>query len=110
MKQYVIDELRAKDYSALKNYLARHFVADPMDGIYWIPIDSEILTETQKRHRDCRPHYFAVELDENRMACELLVRTQNIIRCDCIRYATETQRNWLIALIDHILNQLEIVT
>jgi hypothetical protein len=32
------------------------------------------------------------------------------MRCDCIRYATEAQRNWLIALIDGIFNQLEIMT
>jgi hypothetical protein len=110
MKQYVIDELRAQDYIALKSYLAEHFGADPMAGIYWIPIDEEHLTKTQKAHPDCQPHFFAVELEENRMACELLVRTKNIIRCDCIRYATDTQRNWLIALIDDIFNRLEIMT
>jgi hypothetical protein len=44
------------------------------------------------------------------LACELLVRTQNRVRCDCIGYATEEQFSWLIALIDDIFNRLQIIT
>ena len=39
---------------------------------------------------------------------ELLVRTQNRIRCECIAYATDEQRNWLIRLVDDMLAQLGI--
>ena len=81
-----------------------------MDGIYWIPLEDDLLTDTQKAHQACRPHYVAVDLDENAFALELLVRTKSRMRCDCIRYATEAQRNWLIALIDDIFNQLAIMT
>ena len=110
MKQYVIDELRATDYESLKTYLQEHHGPAAMDGIYWIPLEHDLLTDIQKAHRECQPHYFAVDLDENRLALELLVRTQSKMRCDCIRYATQGQRNWLIALIDNIFNQLEIMT
>jgi hypothetical protein len=110
MKQYVIDELRAADYKSLKTYLEEHYGPAAMNGIYWIPLENGILTEVQKAHRECQPHYFAVDLDENRMACELLVRTKSLMRCDCIGYATEAQRSWIIALIDHIFNRLEIMT
>lgn len=109
MKQYVIDELRAADYKALKTYLAEHYGPAAMDGIYWIPVENGLLTDIQKAHRECQPHYIAVDLDENRLACELLVRTKSRMRCDCINYATEKQRSWLIALIDHIFNQLKLV-
>jgi len=110
MKQYIIDELRAADYSALKTFLEEHYGPVAMDGIYWIPVKNELLSDIQKVHRECQPHYFAVDLDENRMSCELLVRTKSRMRCDCIRYATEKQRNWFIALIDGIFNQLDITT
>lgn len=110
MKQYVIDELRAKDYESLKTYLPKHYGPAVVDGIYWIPLENGLLTDIQKAHRACQPHYFAVELAENRLALELLVRTQSILRCDCIGYATEAQRNWLIACVDDIFNQLEIMT
>jgi len=110
MKQYVIDELRAADYESLLAYLQEHYGSAAMDGIFWIPIENGFLTDIQKTHRECQPHYFAVDLADNRLAVELLVRTKSTLRCDCICYATEAQRNWLIALIDDIFNQLEILT
>ena len=110
MKQYVIDELRAADYESLLAYLQEHYGSAAMDGIFWIPVENEFLTDIQKTHRECQPHYFAVDLAENRLALELLVRAKSTLRCDCIRYATEAQRNWVMALFDDIFSQLEILT
>ena len=110
MKQYVIDELRPADYRALKTYLDGQYGTAVMDGIYWIPVASEILTDIQLEHTDCRPQYFALDLDSNRLACEFLVRSKNRVRCDCIDYATENQRRWLIDLIDNIFDRLQIKT
>ena len=110
MKQYVIDELRPEDHRALKKYLNKEFGQDTMDGIYWITVDSELLTPIQAQHKNCRPHYLALELEPGRLACELLVRTKSRMRCDCIQYATISQRNWLIELVDNIFDRLEIAS
>ena len=110
MKQYVIDELRPEDHRVLKEYLNKEFGQDTMDGIYWITVDSGLLTPIQAQHENCRPHYLALELEPGRLACELLVRTKSRMRCDCIRYATESQRNWLIDLIDNIFDRLKIAS
>jgi hypothetical protein len=110
MKQYVIDELRPEDYNALKKYLDEKFGQAVMGGIYWIPVETELLTDIQSEHKECRPHYLALELDPGRIACELLVRTQNRMRCDCIQYATVKQRNWLIEWVDRIFNRLDIAS
>jgi hypothetical protein len=108
MKQYVIDELRPEDYKALKKYLNEQFGPPAMDRIYWIPVETDLLAPIQIEHEGCRPHYLALDLDPDRIACELLVRTKNRMRCDCIRYATEKQRNWLIQWIDNLFNRLGI--
>jgi hypothetical protein len=110
MKQYVIDELRSADYKSLKTYLDERYGPPAMGGIYWIPLETDKLTDIQSEHTDCRPQCFAVDLDDNRLACELLVRSKNRMRCDCIHYATEAQRNWLIGLIDKIFERLKIKT
>jgi len=110
MKQYVIDELRAADSESLKTYLQAHYGPAVLAGIYWIPLENDLLTDIQRAHRDCQPHYFIVDLNQNRLAAELLLRTKSTLRCDCIGYATQAQRNWLIALVDDIFNQLEITT
>lgn len=108
MKQYVIDELRFEDHEKVKSYLDDNFAVPEFDGLYWVPIDDALLNEVQKAHESCSPHYFALELFPDRLVCELLVRTKQQIRCQCIQYATESQRNWLIALLDTILEKLGI--
>lgn len=110
MKQYVIDELRPADYNKLKTYLDERYGPPAMNGIYWIPLAADVLTEIQFEHTECRPQCFAVDLDESRLACELLARSKNRMRCDCIHYATESQRNWLIGKIDSIFELLNIKT
>jgi hypothetical protein len=67
-----------------------------------------IYSEMQKAHNECQPFYFALELLPDRLACELLVRSQQRIRCHCIQYATESQRNWLIQSVDDVLEKLAI--
>jgi hypothetical protein len=109
MKQYVIDQLRAADYQALKNYFDAHYGPAALESIYWIPVAEDLLTDVQQEHRECQPHCIAVDIERSRLACELLVRTRNRLRCNCIGYATKKQFSWLVALIDDIFNRLKII-
>jgi hypothetical protein len=108
MKQYVIDGLRPQDYDRLKAYLDEHVPAAGIVGIYWLPLDESVLSPVQIDHCDCGPHVVALKLEQNFLACELLVRTRKHMRCDCMAYATEDQRNWLIDQADAILEKLAI--
>ena len=108
MKQYVVDQLRYVDYEKIKGYLDQRFGTASMGGVYWVPIDPGLLSPTQSSHVECRPFSAAVELQTDRLSMELLVRTQNRIRCECIADATDEQRNWLIRLVDDMLAQLGI--
>ncbi|MBU1193916.1 MAG: hypothetical protein KKE62_05460 [Proteobacteria bacterium] len=108
MKQYLIDGLRPGDHKKLKQYLGEHLESSPLGGIYWLEIDRQLLTSVQKEHTQCYPHVFALQLEENFLSCELLVRIQKNIKCDCMAYATKEQRNWLIEQADAILEKLGI--
>jgi hypothetical protein len=108
MKQYVIDELRYPDFEKIKGYLDENFASSGVDGIYWIPVEVELLSDIQTAHVECQPFYFALQLEPQSLACEFLVRTQNRVRCNCIEYATQPQRNWLIQVVDAIFEKLEI--
>lgn len=110
MKHYVIDELRYQDYEAVKAYLDAHMESSGFDGLYWYPIDGSLLTDIQKSHTACAPFYFALALEENKLSCEFLIRTNNRIRCDCMAYASEAQRNWIIQFVDGIFEKLGIIT
>jgi hypothetical protein len=108
MKQYVIDQLSSQDYLLVKDYLDKHFKNAGMDDIYWIPIDENLLSEVQKSHTQCQPFCFAVEIVPNKITWELLVRTNNCMRCNCMGYANELQINWLVEFADSILERLKI--
>jgi hypothetical protein len=108
MKQYVIDELRPQDFNRLKDYLDRYTNAAGIVGMYWLELENTLLTPVQADHRECSPHVFALKLENTCLTCEFLVRTQKHIRCDCMAYATQDQRNWLIDQMDAILEKLAI--
>jgi len=110
MKQYVVDELRPADYEKIKAHLDTSVPAGSVEGIYWFFLPDDLLTDQQSTHTDCRPLCFAVELEPNRLACEFLIRTRNRVRCECIAYATEAQRNWIIQCIDRMFEALDIKT
>ncbi len=110
MKQYVVDELRPDDRRKLKEYLDANFAAPGVEDLYWLPLDEQLYTEVQKSHSDCQPFYFALELVSERLSCEMLVRTNSRIRCDCIQYASEKQRIWMMQVVDSLFDRLKIVT
>ena len=110
MKQYRIDELRPEDYEKLKAYLDEHHGPCQMEQLYWIPLQENLLNEVQAAHTKCQPFYFAAELKQDKITFELLIRTRNRIRCDCICYATEAQRESIVYFADNLFVTLKILT
>ena len=110
MKQYVIDDLRPPDHAALKAYLDDHLEKTGIEGVYHLAVPEELLSEVQRSHNACHPLYLALELVPEALVCELLVRTDARVRCDCIGYATVSQRNWAIETIDAIADKLALIT
>ena len=108
MKQYVVDELRPADVEKIRNHLDERFGPPDLTSIYWVPIDPQRLSEVQAAHGECRPHVVAFELGPDRIVCELLVRTRNRVRCNCMAYAEGPQRDWVMAVVDDMLAQLAI--
>jgi hypothetical protein len=110
MKQYRIDELRPKDYEDIKTYLDEHYGVSHVEGVYWIPLDPDLLDEVQAAHRECQPFYFAAILEPTALSFELLIRTRNRVRCDCIHYANAAQRERIVAFAEAIFEELKILT
>ena len=111
MKQYLIDELRPDDYKKIKEYLDETYGSkQPVEGMYWIPLDSDLMDPVQVVHTDCQPFYFSVILEPASISFELLVRTRNRMRCDCIHYADKRQSDSIIGFADSIFERLELTT
>ncbi len=64
MRQFVIDQLSGKERQAVRLHLEKYAEAGPIEDMFWLKLDPETLTETQRSHRDCGPFYVAIELGE----------------------------------------------
>lgn len=108
MKQYVIDQLRESDCEQILGFLNANAYKTVLDGMYWVDIPEELCTLEQAEHTSCQPHYFAVNLDQDQVSFELLIRSRQILRCNCIAYATPGQRDYIIQFADSMLEELNI--
>ena len=70
MKQYRIDELRPEDHEKIEAYLNERFGPSQMEGLYWVPLEDDLLDVVQEAHRDCQPFCFAVELKPTAISFE----------------------------------------
>ncbi len=105
MRQYVVDELRADEVEKIKEYLDEHCDLSDMVGLYWLKIPDDILSQTQYEHKNCQPHCAAIELGNKWVKFEMLVRSRQKIRCECVCYATPQQRTFLLSFVDNLLDQ-----
>jgi hypothetical protein len=110
MKQYRVDELRPNDFEKLETHMEAHYGPSQVEGLYWIPLEDHLLDDVQKAHRECHPFCFAVELGADAIVFELLIRTRNRMRCDCIRYANSAQRDSIFQFADGLFETLKILT
>ncbi|MDL2285905.1 hypothetical protein LJC24_00505 [Desulfococcaceae bacterium OttesenSCG-928-F15] len=109
MKQYLIDTLNFNDHAVLKKHLDRVLERAVLDGLYWLELPEALLSEEQRNHAGCAPHVVALELGENSLSCEFLVRTKKAMRCSCMAYATDEQILWIIRFLDQLLEENAII-
>jgi hypothetical protein len=110
MRHYTLDELRKPDIPRLREYLHAHATPSKLEGIWWVDLPQDILSADQLQHRDCWPHRFAIELGDDFVRFEFLIRSEKTMRCPCIAYATRTQRDFILAFADRLVEDLTLKT
>lgn len=105
MRQFVIDQLSREEKSNLESYLKRTLTPGPMAGIYWLEVPDDLLSGDQREHGGCGPYFFAVELEDESVTFELLIRSQSNLHCSCIAYATPAQRDHVLRFVDRMLDE-----
>jgi len=110
MRSYLIEDFYPEHQSKVIAALKEKGYAGPLDGIFYLPVPGDLLTDEQRAHTgECGPHMFVLEVvDENTLKLELLVRAQRKLRCECVMYATPTQRDYIINFLDAFIRQLDI--
>ncbi len=108
MRQIIVDDLTKEERANIDSYLKRTITVGPIDGMFWLMVPDDLLAEAQQGHGDCGPFYFGVELGEDTLICELLIRSQSNLHCSCISYATPSQRDFLLRFLDTLLAEEQI--
>ncbi|MDF1613988.1 hypothetical protein [Desulfurivibrio dismutans] len=103
MRQLVIDQLSREERQNIESYLKRHLRPGPMSDLYWLELPRELWGVGQQGHEECAPFFFAVELTENQVVFELLVRSSSNLHCTCIGYPETPQRAFLLDFFDGLL-------
>ncbi len=109
MRQYVVDELRKNEIERVEQYLSRTCQEGGVNRLYWLPIPDDLLSEEQAKHvKDCGPHCIGIEITEDSVVFEMLVRSRKKLRCSCITYASEQQRNFILQFADRLVRETEV--
>ena len=110
MRQYLLDEISRSDYPRLRDYLSERAQASGLQDVWWVDLPVDLLSPDQFEHQDCQPFRFAVELGDEYLRIEFLIRSRNTMRCSCIAYATCQQRDFILAFVDRLVGDLSLRT
>ncbi|HEY9073297.1 MAG TPA: hypothetical protein VIN67_04105 [Desulfobaccales bacterium] len=115
MRQYLLDEIARGDIGRVREYLNKHAAASSLADIWWVDLPEDLLSPEQFEHQQCRPFRFAVEVGEPEVGdsflrFELLIRSEQTMRCACIDYATRQQRDFILAYADRLVEELGLRT
>ena len=109
MRWYGIDDITAEDTAKLTATLTEMELTSGMDGLFWLPVPHELLSPMQREHLEsCGPHVMGLEVEENSVRLELLVRARGRMRCDCVHYAAADLRDSMIAWLENLLADMGI--
>jgi hypothetical protein len=110
MRQYLLDEINRSDYQRLRDYLTEHAQASGLQDVWWVDLPEDLLSPEQFAHQDHQPFRFAIELGDEYLRIEFLIRSRNTMRCSCIGYATRQQRDFILAFADRLVEELKLKT
>ncbi len=88
MQEEIVIPCSLQQHMKLKAYLDELELASSIPDLYWLPVPTELLNQIQLEHQDsCGPYAMALDLSDDRVVLETLVRAQNQLHCACIALA-----------------------
>jgi hypothetical protein len=113
MRSYLIEDIYEDNAKKIATALDEKGWRGPIEGIWYLPVPEERLTDEQREHLgECGPYMMALEkvdrVEEHDFKLELLVRSRNRIRCSCVAYASPEQREHMIGLLDDFFRDQDV--
>ena len=104
MRCYLVDEHQPEVIANLEAQLTKKGCQSGIERLYWLPLEKDYLLPVQREHTSsCGPHCLALEILDDAVRLEFLVRAKGRMRCECVCYLSpEAERHmmdWLDARI-----------
>lgn len=110
MRQFLVDEIPHRQMEEIAAYLKERVTSSGLDKIYWLELPPDLLSPVQRDHPNCGPHYLAIELGKDYLKFELLVRSRERLRCDCVNYTTPVQETFLLKFAHALIRDLQLTS
>ncbi|MEG2139836.1 MAG: hypothetical protein RRY20_03505 [Bilophila sp.] len=108
MRTYTIDELDATTVQHLEERLLEAGYASDIEKLFWLPLEEDQLSALQQEHKEsCGPHCLALEVLEDGVRLELLIRAKGRMRCECVHYASPETQQAVIARLNALLEAIQ---
>ncbi|MBU0515955.1 MAG: hypothetical protein KJ621_14405 [Proteobacteria bacterium] len=110
MRQLLLDELSAEDVDRIRRWLADNAEASGLEGVYWVDVPEDLLSDRQRTEAGGRPYSFAVEVGPDYVKLEFLVRSRYSLHHPGTDFATAPQRLFILEYSDRMLQELKVRT
>ena len=110
MRAYLIDEISASDMKKITLFLKENSDQSSLDAIFWVEIPEELLRGIQFEHRNCKPHVFAIETGDNWYKAEFFIRSLKSMQCECQKYSSPQQTQFILNFVHGMIDALGIKT
>ena len=109
MRSYQIDEFTPEQIETIIQRFTAKGYASTIPQLFQIPLPDNLAGPEQKEHAaSCGPFYMALETGRDWIRLEFLVRARQILRCSCVSYATQDQRDYMMDTLDATLREWDI--
>ncbi len=106
MHSYLIDELTEDQTNSIIKRLDAMDLQSAVEGVYLLPIPKHLHNSIQNEHLDkCGPYVMALEIYEDCLRLELLVRAKSALHCNCVSYAQTELEQYMMRYVDSLLSQ-----
>lgn len=103
MQEEIVIPCSASQRIKLKAYFDELELRSSIPGLYWLPVPEELLNELQTEHLpSCGPYVLALDIGDDGVILETLIRAQNQLHCECIAFGSKE-------LVQHMLDYLNLV-
>ena len=109
MRCYLVDELQPEVIANLEAQLTKRGCQSGIERLYWLPLEKERLLPVQREHESsCGPHCLALEILDDAVRLEFLVRAKGRMRCECVCYLSPEAERHMMDWLDARIMEAEI--